>query len=63
MTSPILRAVAVQLAADSAPRTLVCSGLLPSELDEAATFFARVGLTEAQRRRDGDWAALLLRRA
>jgi ribosomal protein L11 methyltransferase len=62
MTSPILRAVAGQLATDE-PRTLVCSGLLPSELDEAATFFARVGLTEAQRRCDGDWAALLLRRA
>jgi ribosomal protein L11 methyltransferase len=63
MTSPILRAVAVRLAADGAPRTLVCSGLLPSELDDAATFFAPAGLTEVERRRDGDWAALLLRQA
>lgn len=85
MTSPILRAVAVQLAADresrrrpirslpavapdrpppalSAPRTLVCSGLLPAELDEAAGFFEPAGLIEVERRRDGDWAALLLRR-
>jgi ribosomal protein L11 methyltransferase len=84
MTAPILRAVAVQLAADGesrgrttrslpavapgspppalpAPRTLVCSGLLPSELDEAAGFFAEAGLNEIERRRDGDWAALLLR--
>ncbi|MGC1167000.1 MAG: 50S ribosomal protein L11 methyltransferase [Solirubrobacterales bacterium] len=62
MTSPILRAVAVRLAADG-PRTLVCSGLLRGELDEAAGFFAEAGLAEVERRRDGDWAALLLRRA
>jgi ribosomal protein L11 methyltransferase len=64
MTAPILRAVAVQLAADgeSRPRTLICSGLLPSELDEAAGFFGEAGLGEVERRRDGDWAALLLRR-
>jgi ribosomal protein L11 methyltransferase len=43
-----------------APSTLVCSGLLPSELDEVAAAFAAHGLTEADRRRDGDWAALLL---
>ncbi len=85
MTAPILRAVAVQLAAEGesrgrairslpavapdspppalpAPRTLVCSGLLPGELDEAAAFFRGAGLNEVERRRDGDWAALLLRR-
>jgi ribosomal protein L11 methyltransferase len=64
MTSPILRAVAVQLA-DALPtlRTLVCSGLLPAELDEVTEFFEPAGLIEAERRRDGDWAALLLRRA
>ncbi len=45
------------------PATLVCSGLLPGELDEAAGFFAEAGLGEVERRRDGDWAALLLRRA
>lgn len=76
MTSPILRAVASQLAVDTGPQapparpgppptpaTLVCSGLLLAESDEAASFFARVGLIEADRRREGDWAALLLRRA
>lgn len=44
------------------PHTLVCSGLLPGELDEVAAGFAAIGLKEAERRRDGDWAALLLRR-
>ncbi len=44
------------------PFTLVCSGLLPTELDETAAAFARDGLVEIERRHDGDWAALLLRR-
>jgi ribosomal protein L11 methyltransferase len=47
----------------SVPQTLVCSGLLPSELDDVSASYARVGLKEADRRQDGDWAALLLRRA
>ncbi len=42
--------------------TLVCSGLLPSELDDIATAFGLVGLVEADRRQAGEWAALLLRR-
>jgi ribosomal protein L11 methyltransferase len=62
MTSPILRAVAVQLDPSNPPATVVCSGLLPAELDDAAAFFAVAGLAEVERRRDGDWAALLLRR-
>jgi ribosomal protein L11 methyltransferase len=45
------------------PRTIVCSGLLPAELDQTADVFAPVGLIEADRRKEGDWAALLLRRA
>ncbi len=44
------------------PSTLVCSGLLPSELDEIVAAFAPAGLTESERRGEGDWAALLLRR-
>lgn len=62
MTAPVLKAVAAQLASD-APRTLVCSGLLPAELEETVAAFVPTGLTEAERRIDGDWAALLLRRA
>jgi ribosomal protein L11 methyltransferase len=60
MTAPILRAVASQLTA--APETLVCSGLLPGEQDEVADAFAGAGMREVERRQDGDWAALLLRR-
>jgi ribosomal protein L11 methyltransferase len=45
------------------PATLICSGILPAELDDVATAFGAVGLVEVERRRDGDWAALLLRRA
>jgi len=41
--------------------TLILSGLLPSELDETAAVFAPMGLEEADRRLQGDWAALLLR--
>jgi ribosomal protein L11 methylase PrmA len=74
MTAPILRAVASQLAADTspapaapsspppAPETLVCSGLLPSELDDVVVAFGGVGLAEVERRVSGDWAGLLLRR-
>jgi ribosomal protein L11 methyltransferase len=45
-----------------APQTLVCSGILPPELGEVADAFAASGLAEADRRQDGDWAALLLHR-
>jgi ribosomal protein L11 methyltransferase len=63
LTAPILHAVAAQLDRSSAPETIVCSGLLPPELDEVAAAFAASGLGEADRRLEGDWAALLLRRA
>jgi len=43
-----------------APDSVVCSGLLPGELDAVAAAFGLVGLREADRRLDGDWAALLL---
>jgi ribosomal protein L11 methyltransferase len=44
------------------PATVVCSGLLPGELDSIASVFEVSGLVEEHRRIDGDWAALLLRR-
>ena len=43
------------------PNTLILSGLLPSELDDVAAAFEPAGLKEAERRLQGDWAALLLR--
>jgi ribosomal protein L11 methyltransferase len=44
-----------------APTTLILSGLLHGELDETAAVFAPAGPKEADRRLQGDWAALLLR--
>ena len=44
------------------PRHLVAGGLLAGEADEVAAAFAARGLTEVDRRHDGDWAALLLAR-
>jgi ribosomal protein L11 methyltransferase len=63
MTAPILTAVAEQLGSvGEGPRTLVLSGLLPPELDDVAAAFGESGFAEDQRRQEGDWAALLLRR-
>jgi ribosomal protein L11 methyltransferase len=62
MTAPVLAAVARLVPPDAAPETLICSGLLPGELDATAAAFAPCGLAEVERRRDGDWAALLMRR-
>jgi ribosomal protein L11 methyltransferase len=45
----------------SVPNTLICSGLLPEEVDDVAAKFGRTGLSKAGSRTDGDWAALLLR--
>ncbi|MGN6216744.1 MAG: 50S ribosomal protein L11 methyltransferase [Solirubrobacterales bacterium] len=44
------------------PQTLACSGLLLAEQDEIAAIFEETGFREEDRRQDGDWAALLLRR-
>ena len=43
------------------PQTIVCSGLLPGEVDATAEAFAVRGFGEVERRQDGDWAAMLLR--
>lgn len=79
MTAPVLSAVAAQLGnregnrgrdrrsllavAPPTPHTLLCSGLLHPELEATAAAFAPAGLSEVERRVDGDWAALLLRRS
>ncbi|MDX6634404.1 MAG: ribosomal protein methyltransferase [Solirubrobacterales bacterium] len=79
MTAPILLAVAELVRAGGrsrrslpksategpppAPSTFVCSGLLLAEQDEVSTAFSDLGYTEKDRRQDGDWAALLLRRS
>ncbi|HEY3193367.1 MAG TPA: 50S ribosomal protein L11 methyltransferase [Solirubrobacterales bacterium] len=43
------------------PATLVCSGMLESELDEVSSAFAGTGLGENRRRTEHGWGALLLR--
>ena len=49
--------------ADRCPKTLVCSGMLESEADGVGQAFAEVGLAEARRLTEYEWAALLLRRS
>ena len=60
LTAPVLLEVAALLGGAAIPQGLVCSGLLPAEVDGVAAAFAAAGLGERERRRDGDWAALLL---
>src|SRR6476659_4609078 len=48
-------------AATNLPRTLACSGMLESEIDEVAASFSTVGLTESGRLTEHEWGALLLR--
>jgi ribosomal protein L11 methyltransferase len=63
LTGNLLRECAAQMsAADRDPHTLVCSGMLESELDEVASVFAEVGLEEARRLVEHGWGGLLLRR-
>jgi ribosomal protein L11 methyltransferase len=57
---PLLLRVAADGFAEPAPEVLIASGLLVHEADEVAAAFARHGLGEAERRRDGEWVALQL---
>ncbi len=59
----LLRPLLRDLRFDEPPQTLVASGLLVAEADEAAAALAAHGLVEADRRSAGDWAALLLTRS
>jgi ribosomal protein L11 methyltransferase len=63
MTAPLLLAIAGRFAASRlAPLRLVCSGLLPGEAERITTAFGEAGLSELDRRIDGDWAAISFRR-
>jgi ribosomal protein L11 methyltransferase len=63
LTAALLVECARQLRPDGdRPRTLVCSGMLEEQFDEVADAFEPSGLLEAERRTEGDWGALLLRR-
>lgn len=62
LTGNLLKDCADQLiAAGEAPARLVCSGMLESEVDEVVAAFASTGLSESDRRIEGDWGGLLLR--
>ena len=57
----LLRVARDGFAGGEVPRTLIASGLLTGEADEVAGAFGEhMGLRETERRRGGEWAALLL---
>jgi ribosomal protein L11 methylase PrmA len=61
LTGNLLRDCARNLdGARELPRTLVCSGMLESEIDEVAGDFGALGLREARRLTEHEWGALLL---
>jgi ribosomal protein L11 methyltransferase len=60
LTAPLLETVANRL--ETAPRTLVCSGLLASEVDRVSGAMAAAGLGVDAERRSGEWAALVCRK-
>jgi ribosomal protein L11 methyltransferase len=59
LTANLLLECARRLDTD-VPGTLVCSGMLETEADAVAAAFAPLGLSESERRTEGEWAALLL---
>src|SRR5690349_11545631 len=62
LTANLLADCAAHLAnADEAPGTIVCSGMLETEVGDVADSFSPAGLSESERRSEGEWAALLLR--
>jgi ribosomal protein L11 methyltransferase len=63
LTANLLEDCAAHLAAaDQLPETLVCSGMLESEIDRVGSAFDDVGVREERRLTEGGWGALLLRR-
>jgi ribosomal protein L11 methyltransferase len=59
LAGPLLRELAPRLPG-SAPRHLVASGVLVSEVDGVVAAFAARGRREGDRRLEGDWAAVRL---
>jgi ribosomal protein L11 methyltransferase len=57
LTAPLLRAVAARL--ERPPATLVCSGLLASEVERVSAALTTAGLACTAQRTSGDWVALL----
>lgn len=62
LTGNLLEDCARHLAAEGeAPATLVCSGMLESEVDAVVEAFEAAGMTESRRVAEVGWGALLLR--
>jgi ribosomal protein L11 methyltransferase len=59
LTLDILQAIAVD-GLERPPERMIASGMLAARAGEVAEAFARHGLAEAERRVQGDWAAVLL---
>ena len=59
LTAPLLEAVAERF--DGPPATLVCSGLLVTEIDRVGAALGAAGLALESQRSEGDWAALMAR--
>jgi ribosomal protein L11 methyltransferase len=63
LTANLLRDCAGHLqGTDEIPITLICSGMLESEIEAVASAFAPLGLGESGRQVEREWGALLLRR-
>ena len=58
LTAPLLRDVARSISA-APPRTLICSGLLATEVEQIEAVFHAVGLEPRETRFSGDWAGIL----
>jgi ribosomal protein L11 methyltransferase len=62
LTGNLLEDCAARLTEEGrAPRTLVCSGMLETEIDRVVAAFAPLGLSESRRLAEHEWGALLLR--
>ena len=64
LTAPVLLAIAERLGTDEhpTPETLICSGLMERETGNVVRAFESCGITERERRAEGEWRALLLSR-
>jgi ribosomal protein L11 methyltransferase len=63
LTGNLLGDCAAQLGrTGDGPETLICSGMLESEIDQVREAFVPLGLGEARRTTEHEWGALLLRR-
>ena len=63
LTAPMLALLAAGIDQAMPPQTLICSGILPSEIESVGEAFIAAGMLVCERRHEGDWSALLMRAA